>query len=67
MAFCVKARRRLQDGALGLDFVSRRGTPSTRARLARVAFDPDWRVFHAIDEASLGRKHFGSVGTVPTR
>src|SRR3954462_10888899 len=34
-----EGRRCLQVGALGLDFVSRRGTPSTRAGLARVAFD----------------------------
>jgi hypothetical protein len=59
-ALLREGRRRLQGGALGLDFVSRRGTPPTRARLARVAFDPDWRVFHAIDEASIGSKHFGT-------
>jgi hypothetical protein len=54
-----EGRRRLQAGALGLDFISR-GTPPTRARLARVVFDPDRRVFHAIDEASIGSKHFGT-------
>ena len=66
MAFCVKADAVCKTERSGWTSFQEEAR-HRREQAARVAFDPDWRVFHAIDEASIGSKHFGSVGTVPTR